>query len=187
MLTPKQLLRKKISRLKQSLPEETIADLSLKIGERLVQTDLFLQSKCIALYYEIDNEVRTSNLIDTWSHHKIIVLPVVDGGKIHFYPYNGKENLKTGAYGIQEPVDAVGYFAASDIDLFVIPGIAFDDSCNRLGRGKGYYDNYLSGVDKPVIGLCYDFQLVDRIPTDMRDKKMTMVITESAIVSPHHQ
>lgn len=214
MTYQKLIIRKKIAALKRSLPEETVIDLSGKITDRLVQTDLFLQAKCIALYYAIGNEVRTSELIEAWSGKKMIVLPVIEGENIHFYPYSGKANMKKGTFGIPEPVvdiskthpydlngvmagltcnplqdslQTTGFYTDSDIDLFVVPGIAFDYDCNRLGRGKGYYDRFLSGVDKPVIGLCYDFQLFDSLPSETHDKKMTMVITEHATVSPHRQ
>ena len=179
MINEKQIIREKIVKLKQSLPENTVVGLSRKIGYRLVQTDLFQAAKCVAFYYAIDNEVRTSGLIEAWSTKKKILLPVVDGEKIHFCPYTGKENLQKGAFGIPEPVDAA---SIPDIDIFIVPGIAFDHACNRLGRGKGYYDRFLSGTDKPIIGLCYDFQLVDCLPSEIHDKKMSMVITENKII-----
>lgn len=178
MINDKRIIREAIAKLKQSLPEETIADLSRKIGRRLEETDLFQEAGCVAFYYAMGNEVRTSELIEAWCTIKKIVLPVVDGVDIHFHPYTGKDNLKTGAFGIAAPVsDEI--IPPEAIDLFIVPGIAFDYACNRLGRGRGYYDRYLSGIDKPAIGLCFDFQLVDSLPSEKHDKKMTLVLTES--------
>lgn len=194
MLNQKQILREKITKLKQSLPEKTVTDLSGIIADRLKQTDFFQEAKCIALYYAIDNEVRISEFINEWSEKKRIFLPVIDGVNLYFYPFTGSMNLHKGTYGIPEPTDATSKMrictselqtAPSEIDLFIVPGIAFDLTCNRLGRGKGYYDRFLTGINKPIIGLGYDFQLVDHISAEIHDIKMTMIITEKNIVIRH--
>ena len=182
----KQIIREKVAKLKKSLSGETVTRCSRLICNRLVSTDLFQKSSCVALYYATGNEVRTSALIDEWRTEKQIVLPVISGEDMHFYPYTGKENLKNSEYGIPEPVGGE-IVPPENIDLFVVPGIAFDYACNRLGRGKGYYDRYLSGLDKPLIGLCFGFQLVGSLPAEIHDKKVTMVITENLIVSSHHR
>ena len=178
----KQIIREKIANQQKSLSDETIIKYSKLICNRLVLTDLFQQSTCIALYYAISNEVRTSELMDEWRLKKQIVLPAISGEDMHFYPYSGKENLKKGAFGIAVPVSG-DIIPPENIDLFIVPGIAFDFACNRLGRGKGYYDRFLAGLDKPVIGLCFDFQLFENIPSEQHDIKMTMVITEKKSIA----
>ncbi len=186
MTDNKQFIRKKITEHKKYLSPKTIADLSQKIGDRLVQTEEFQQAKCIALYYAMEDEVQTSALIEEWFTTKKIVLPVISNENIHFFTYTGKSNLTKGVLGINEPTDTE-LISPKEIDLFIIPGIAFDYECNRMGRGKGYYDRYLTHIKKPTIGLCFDFQLLEHIPTEIHDKKMTLVITEKSIVSLHHQ
>lgn len=185
-MTEKQLIRKEIYKLKQSLSDEIAAYLSRKICGSLVQTEEFQKAYCIALYYSIRGEVQTVELIEEWYKKKKIVLPAVFGENMNFYLYTGKEHLIPGTLNIPEPVSPE-MIPAEDIDLFVVPGIAFDCECNRMGRGKGYYDRFLAGTDKPTIGLCFGFQLKERIPTEEHDRKMIMVITEDAIVSLHHQ
>jgi 5-formyltetrahydrofolate cyclo-ligase len=183
----KQLVRKEINKRKQSLPDETVAYLSRKICDRLVQTEIFQKARCIALYHAIKGEVQTMALIEEWHEKKKIALPVVSGdNSMNFYLYTGKENLVAGALNIPEP-DISGKLPMEDIDLFIVPGIAFDRDCNRMGRGKGYYDRFLQGTDKPTIGLCFGFQLKEHIPAEEHDRKMTMIITEDAIVSSHRQ
>ncbi|MDR1381816.1 MAG: 5-formyltetrahydrofolate cyclo-ligase [Tannerella sp.] len=187
----KQLVRNEINRLKQSLPDGAAAYLSQKICGRLIQTEAFQKARCIALYHAIKGEVRTLALLEEWYGKKKIALPAISGGNMNFHLYAGKENLVAGALNIPEP-DISGkspaeMIPAEDIELFVVPGIAFDRECNRLGRGKGYYDRFLSGTDKPIIGLCFGFQLMERIPAEAHDRKMTMVITEDATVSSHRQ
>ncbi|MDR1525323.1 MAG: 5-formyltetrahydrofolate cyclo-ligase [Tannerella sp.] len=182
----KQLIRKEIYKLKQSLPDDEAACLSRKICRRLVRTEAFQKARCVALYHSIRGEVQTVALIEEWYKKKKIVLPAISGENMNFYPYTGKEHIIPGTLNIPEP-DSQEMIPAANIDLFIVPGIAFDRACNRLGRGKGYYDVFLTGTDKPAIGLCFGFQLKDHIPAEEHDRKMTMVITEDTTVSSHHQ
>ena len=154
------------------------------ICNRLIQTVLFQEAIHIALYCALNNEVNTSELIENYYCKKKIVLPVITGENMHFYHYSGSENLKKGAFGILEPVSR-DLVPPEDIDLFIIPGVAFDYHCNRIGRGKGYYDRYLADINKPTIGLCFDFQLINSIPHEPHDKKMTLILTETTTISPH--
>ena len=186
MINQKQNIRDTIAILKKSLSEEDVAKRSQTICDRLAQTGLFQKAKCIALYYSIGHEVQTSGLMEEWAAEKQIVLPAISAEHIHFHPYTGEKNLKKSLLGILEPASTV-LIPPENIDLFVIPGIAFDFDGNRLGRGKGYYDRYLSGINKPIIGLCFDFQLFENIPWNVHDVKMTQVITENTIVSRYRQ
>lgn len=183
----KQQIREEIAALKATLPKETKAALSQKISERLIQSTYFQKAHCIALYYALTDEVQTAGLIESWYQKKKIVLPVVCGDELRFYTYTGSHHLKKGALGISEPDitnPAAEWVAKEEIDLFVVPGIAFDRNGNRMGRGKGYYDRYFAGIKAdthPIIGLCFDFQLLPEVPTEPHDRKMTYVITESLL------
>ena len=176
----KQLIRAIISESKKNFSSQILSELSEKICNRLVKTDAFKNAQCIAIYWGLKDEVQTSGIIEEWCNKKRIVLPVIHGNDICFHAFTGKEKLKKGVYEIQEPTsgDTIPH---DNIDLFIVPGVAFDRNCNRLGRGKGYYDRYLTGINKPMIGICFDFQLIDSIPTEKHDVKMTMVITEKVV------
>jgi 5-formyltetrahydrofolate cyclo-ligase len=63
-----------------------------------------------------------------------------------------------------------------------VPGIAFDRKMNRLGRGKGYYDRFLSKISAPKIGICFDFQLLDKIPAESTDIKMDYIVSENELI-----
>ena len=154
-----------------------LSELSEKICDRLAKTDAFKNAQCIAIYWGLKDEVQTSGIIEEWCNKKRIALPVIHGNDICFHAFTGKENMKKGVFEIQEPT-SVDTIPHDNIDLFIVPGVAFDRNCNRIGRGKGYYDRYLTGINKPMIGICFDFQLIDSIPTEKHDVKMTMVITE---------
>jgi 5-formyltetrahydrofolate cyclo-ligase len=179
----KKQLRKTIAQLKESYSAETVSQLSEKIGQRLEQNPLFRQAKGVALYHALPGEVQTALLIEKWCTKKKIFLPVVDGDCLHLYLYTGKEALKKGAFGIWEPdTSSLQTADAEDIDLIIVPGIAFDRQLNRMGRGKGYYDRLLASSPAPCIGICFHFQLVKQVPADAHDRKMTQIITEEDIV-----
>ena len=185
MNNQKQILREAFSMIENAMSDEMANFLSDMICARLIQTLLFKEARCIALYCATRNEVRTSKLIEKYHTKKRIVLPVIAGENMHFHPYTGKDNLKKGAFGILEPVSEE-IIPPESIDLFIVPGMAFDAGCNRLGRGKGYYDRYLSGIDRPIIGLCFGYQLLESIPHETHDKKMTFILTENSIALPHN-
>ena len=77
---------------------------------------------------------------------------------------------------IPEPVGRL-FTDLNKIDVILVPGVAFDRTLNRLGRGKGFYDKILSQTKACKIGICFDFQLLDRIPTEVHDVRMTQVIS----------
>ena len=177
----KRLIRKDIAARKKKIPEDIAIKLSRKICDSIVQTELFQNAGCVALYYAMDDEVQTSELIEKWYEKKKIVLPVISGENINFHTYKGKDFLNTGALCISEPV-STELIPPEEIDLFIVPGIAFDREHNRLGRGKGYYDRYLAGINKPMIGICFDFQLIDSVPAEKHDIRMDTIITENQTI-----
>ena len=85
--------------------------------------------------------------------------------------------MEAGAYGIMEP-EGPAFTAYDDIDLIIIPGVAFDVKHNRLGRGKGYYDRFLPLIpDTYKIGVCFPFQMTTSIPAEEHDIRMDEIIT----------
>lgn len=121
------------------------------------------------------DEVFTHSFIEKWSKFKHILLPVVKGDDLELCSYSTPDDLSTGAYGILEPIGPP-FREYDKIDLVIVPGVAFDSSGCRLGRGKGYYDRLLPKISAPKIGICFPFQLVDEIPTEELDIRMNEVI-----------
>lgn len=158
---------------------EAIKQESTCLIEKLAAHPLFQKSQVVMLYCSLPDEVDTHALISQYSQSKTVLLPVVCGNDILLKVYKGLDDMQIGAYGIQEPVGH-DYEEFESIDLIVVPGMAFDRQGNRLGRGKGYYDRFLS--DKRLskaykMGLCFSCQLLDEVPTDENDVKMDEVIT----------
>jgi 5-formyltetrahydrofolate cyclo-ligase len=173
----KQALRKDMACRKKEYSSTWLSARSLEALIRLEGLDLFKQAKSISLYHALPGEVETSAFIEKWEETKTIFLPLVEGNDLYFHTYKGKHYLQRGAFGIMEP-ERENSCSTEQIDLIIVPGIAFDRQCNRMGRGKGYYDRLLTTLPIPKIGLCYHFQLVDKIPTEPFDIPVDMVVTD---------
>ena len=85
---------------------------------------------------------------------------------------------KKGKLGVMEPI---GNIYLGNIDLIIVPGISFDKELNRLGFGKGYYDKFLSENNIFKVGICFEKQIVSKLPVDSYDVKMDLVITDKSI------
>lgn len=176
ILEQKKEIRKKIKELKLSFDNIQLQYFSNIICNKITQNEHFISSKYIFLYNSLPYEVITDSLLQFRDQGKIIVLPVVVGEEMVLKEYIPSK-LKKGYMNILEPVqDEI--IDPKLIQLAIIPGIAFDSNCNRLGRGKGYYDRLLSKINCYKIGICFDFQIVENIPIESNDVKMDMVITD---------
>lgn len=158
------------------------------VKSRLIEKKLFNRAefraaKTILFYASFGGEVETFQMIKQATQlNKKIALPMISKGSKNFIPTLVKEidSLNEGPYGIKQPVysheQAVD---VGELDLVIVPGIAFDKLHNRLGRGAGYYDRFLAALpeDTPSFGLAFDFQLVDRLPhLEAHDMSLTDVI-----------
>ena len=141
-------------------------------------TSHLASSNTILLYNALSDEVPTQALMDKLvAQGKTVLLPcVINDTDMELRRYTGPQDLQTGSFGIQEPTGEL--FTDYDaIDVAIVPGMAFDAEGHRLGRGKGYYDRFLSRVPHLYkIGLCFSWQLVDQVPYDEHDIKMDEVI-----------
>lgn len=144
----------------------------------LEQHPHFQKAKTVLLYHSLPDEVNTHAFIERWSLQKQLLLPVVKGDELELRFYKPSDELKVGSYHIMEP-EGDKLTDYSQIDLAVIPGVAFDAQGHRLGRGKGYYDRLLPQLNCFKIGICFPFQIVEEVPTDIYDVKMDEVISLS--------
>ena len=132
----------------------------------------------VMLYSALPDEVPTQKLMDELvAQGKMVLLPsVISDTDMELHRYTGKQDLQTGAYGILEPTGEL-FTDYKAIDVAIVPGMAFDAEGHRLGRGKGYYDRFLSHVPYLYkIGLCFSWQMVHHIPCDEHDIVMDEVI-----------
>jgi 5-formyltetrahydrofolate cyclo-ligase len=141
----------------------------------------------VALYAAFRGEVPTAGLIrQALSAGKQVLLPAVEGDGLVFRRIDSDACLVRGKYGIPEPGASCQAVGLEAIELFVIPGVAFDLQGHRVGYGRGYYDRALHRFESKgkFIGVCYDFQLVEQIAGEPHDVIMDWVITERRVVTP---
>ena len=178
----KQSLRREIALLKNKYSEEDLRSFSEQIFMSLVETQIFKDAKCILAYYSFTGEVFTHDFIEKYAKDKRIILPVVKENNLVLKEYSEKSELMKSDYGILEPTGS-DFTDYSKIDLGIIPGVAFDRSFNRLGRGKGYYDRLLPLLEKAyLVGVCYSFQLKDKIHVESHDYPMNCVISHTEMI-----
>jgi 5-formyltetrahydrofolate cyclo-ligase len=156
-----------------------IAKRSKSIQEFVINSKEFQQAKVVGAYFAFGSEVTTELIIEqAKTLVKKITLPRVEEDKITFYELSSIKSLIRGRFGIMEPPPSV---PISEIDILVVPGIAFDKTGNRLGYGKGYYDRLMSGKQTFSIGLAYSFQLLENLPYDRYDKRLDAIASEDGL------
>lgn len=156
-------------------------NLSISLLNKLETLPEFACAKTILLYHSLPDEVFTHEFAEKWKDSKTVLLPVVIGEELELRIYTGKQDLAIGAYGIEEPA-GTPFEEFNKIDFAIIPGVSFDASCNRLGRGKGYYDRLLPKLTSAYkIGICFSFQVCEQIPIEEFDMGMNAVLTEKEI------
>lgn len=171
----KKELRAQIKALKRQHTKEQLVEQSEKILARLEQHPDFVKAEKVMLYNALPDEVQTLNFLEKWHLRKTIILPTVVGDDIIPVEYAKETTFAVGDFNILEPQNEP---YTGDFDLMIVPGVAFDRKGNRLGRGKGYYDRFLSQhLAVKRIGICFDFQLVDEVPAEPFDIRMDEVIS----------
>ena len=177
----KSLLRKQIKALKEDYSPKELDQKSNNIFGLLEQMLVFQKAKNIYVYHSLKDEVQTSDFIQKWNDKKKFFFPVIKDDNLTFREYKPQTIFRQAILNVMEP-DGEDISDYSEIDIIIVPGIAFDINMNRLGRGKGFYDRFLSQISVLKIGVCFEFQLLKNIPIDYFDVKMDYIITENRII-----
>jgi 5-formyltetrahydrofolate cyclo-ligase len=184
----KELIRKEILHKRNNLTLREIEEKSNNIFERLTKTSEYKNAKTVMLYVSKGNEVKTANIIhDALKEKETVCVPKTDKERHTLHAIkitNPYIELYKGHFGIHEPLfEQKKVVPLHEVDIVVIPGIAFDLNGHRLGWGKGYYDRFLE-KHKTIhkIGLAYEFQLLPGLPKDKHDVPVTMVVTEKRVL-----
>jgi 5-formyltetrahydrofolate cyclo-ligase len=164
---------------------------SLSAQARLTATDHWKDAKVVALYAAFRGELSVDGLMEqAWREGRAVYLPRVhrsEPGLMDFAPCASLAELAPSTFGPREPARHLPGFRAEDIgrgfrpDLLVAPGLAFDGYGMRLGFGGGYYDRFLRRLSHccPCVGMCFEFQFVEKLPVDDWDCPVHYVCTES--------
>ncbi|MDD3346060.1 MAG: 5-formyltetrahydrofolate cyclo-ligase [Candidatus Omnitrophica bacterium] len=150
------------------------------IQSKLLRNRVFKKARTVMFYVAFGGEVNTEGMIrEAKKTGKLICVPVCKKDKTIMQPaiLEDQSKLKKGPYGVLEPVSG-GLLDPEDVDLVIVPGLAFDKHGNRLGRGKGCYDRFLSALSGSTrsIGLAFDFQVFPAVPTTKHDVSVNQVI-----------
>lgn len=181
-------IRREILNIRNSIDESQRILKSKIILNKLYRLSEFKKSKKILFYVSFGSEVNTIDAIKkTLSINKLVILPKVDSKNrnLKLYQIDKIEDISPGYKNIFEPLEIEDkFFRITDIDLIIVPGVAFDPYGNRLGYGGGYYDIVLSrkNVNTKTIALAFEEQLVELLPTEEHDIKVDIIITEKKII-----
>jgi len=184
----KNQIRKKLILIRKNLSKEYVFDNSKKIKNKLFNLNEFKKASTILFYVSYNNEVFTHEMIkELLTSKKNIVVPISD--KKHRTLILSKlenwDDLTIGSYNILEPKKSkIKQAHVDSIDLIIVPGVGFDEKGNRIGHGKGYYDHLLRDLNQATsIGLSFECQIINNVPTGNYDIPVDIIITEKRIIN----
>lgn len=186
----KEDIRRNILKKRHSLSKDDIRNKSQQVFLDLAETVDYINSQNIMFYVATRSEVQTEEMIKTsMKMGKNIFVPIILTECYNLAPsriFDFDIELKKGKKGILEPKkEYYRLFPSENIDLIIVPGIAFDLSGNRIGRGFGYYDNFLRKVrsSAKIVALAFEMQIVKKIPNDKNDIPVHKIITEKRTIN----
>lgn len=184
-------IRARLLRQRKALSEAERRRRSGEISERLLGLPEFKSARRPQFYLATADEVETDRIVEAAiAFQKRVAVPVIDpkDSKSRSLVLSeltalGPERMEAGPFGIRQPrSEFQKEVALEEIDLWILPGVAFDPRGGRLGLGAGYYDRLLSRARGVRIGLAYDFQVIDRVPVDRNDQPVHLIVTEKRII-----
>lgn len=188
----KKALRKEILTKRKNIDTAEKEEMDKKILDRFFESKYYKEAKKIFIYISYDSEIDTIKIIDkAFKDGKRIYVPrtefesrLMDAVEITSF-----DNLIKSSYGILEPSINTPYINPNELDLIVVPGVAFDKKGGRMGYGAGFYDRYFKKINKNNIekitklALAYDFQVLEEVPMSAQDVPVDYIITEKEFIS----
>ncbi|MGL4109416.1 5-formyltetrahydrofolate cyclo-ligase [Clostridium sp. LP20] len=187
----KQSIRKAIISKRDSIDTKSKMAMDSRIKDKLKESIFYKNSRNIFIYIGFGSEIDTAKYIEEFLlEGKEIFVPRTDmkNKVMEAVKINSLMELTESSYGILEPDIEVEAINKNDIDLVILPGVAFDKSGGRIGYGGGYYDKYLEGMNSDIVKLAitYDFQVLDEVPFEEHDIKADYIITECRDINLLH-
>ena len=178
----KHRIRHEMKELRDGLDVLAVERLSEEVFENFKKTNLNEFEKFF-VYNSFGSEVKTQKIIkNLFLRGKRVYMPKINEKQMQAVLVDKQTNFKRGSFGIFEPVGELEEF---DDFVAVIPCIAVDKDGNRIGYGGGYYDKFLKGKNALKVALCYDFQIVDKIPAEDFDVQVDIIVSDKSIIKPH--
>ena len=191
IVNDKKMLRKEILAKRKNIDTAKKEDMDKKIADKLYESKYYKEAKNIFIYISYDSEINTKEIINrALIDNKKVYVPrtefktrLMDAVEIA-----SLDNLIESEYGILEPAMEEPHIEPDELDLIVVPGVAFDRNGGRMGYGAGFYDRYFKKISKDRIekikklALAYDFQILEKIPMDEQDVPVNYIITEKEFI-----
>lgn len=178
----KKEIRKKIFKARKEHEDAWIQEKSCKITETLTQLPEYRNADRIMAYADYNHEVITRYIIEqAWKDGKEVAVPKVFGKDMIFYRLTDFSQLEAGYFGIPEPRED-GQVVSWEEAMMVMPGVAFDVNCNRVGYGGGFYDRFLEKHPKiQRVAVGFSFQMLPEVPTEPTDIRPQVIVTEEQV------
>lgn len=178
-MNPKTELRAYMKEKRNALLPELKKEYDEIIFNKIISSDFYKNSKYVFSYVSFGSEADTIKIIKrALSDKKHVFVPkVLSKEEMKACEISSMEDMAPGKYGILEP-KVIENSGSENVDLIITPGLAFDKRGGRLGYGGGYYDRFFKSFKGKGlrIGLCYDFQITDKVPLGKYDVLLDKVI-----------
>lgn len=177
-------IRKKIRRMRREQDVTAAAEASALICKRVKALEEYKNAGVMLAYMAARGEVDVAEIVrDAVSSGKKAAFPLcVDNGGLRLLIPESPDSFVKGAYGILEPdLEKSNEIYPEELDLIIVPAVAYTECCSRLGQGGGYYDRLLTKTNACSIGVGFDFQLLPFIPTEVHDKPLDYVVLPSCV------
>ena len=172
----KQLLRNRVARMLREMDGPWTSEAEAVARERLLGLDVFRRARIIYGFAPLPTELDWIG--DRLPEGKIFAFPKVSEGQVSYHAISSVRDLVPGTFGVREPRSSE---EVPPPDLILVPGLAFDMSGNRLGRGAGYFDRILVKLECFRLGICFSKQVVPSVPVDSHDEAVDGILTEEGV------
>lgn len=182
----KKEIRAEVKKRRAEADLTALHEASARILERFTALAEYKEASLLLAYVDAKREVETRPLMHkAWQDGKRVAAPRVDGdGVMYYYVIESLDDLEPGSFGIMEPKKGCP-LCETETGLMLMPGVAFDEYCHRVGYGGGYYDRYLERHPELIhIALAFEFQLFSEVPFEEHDILPQRIVTEERILTP---
>lgn len=179
-------LRQKLRSVLAGIPAEEVAARSHRACEHLFAQPEFAKAEIVMVFLSLATEIDTSPIVlRAWQQRKRVLAPKVSWGQRRMLPVEIRsltDDLAETTMGIREPLSGIP-FPIPLIDLVIVPGLAFDEFGNRLGRGRGFYDRFLANPELRSVacGMAFEAQVVPSMPVGPLDRRVQMLVTDEKV------
>ena len=184
----KKRLRAEMKARLASIAPQDVLERTRAACRSLIDLPEYRDARVIMLYLPIPQEVDPAQVaLHAWGQGKTVLAPKVDWSQRHMLAvqiHSMDDGVVRGKYGVPQPPPDGPVYPVEEIDLVIVPALAYDRTGGRLGRGGGFYDRFLSGLDVTAVtcGLAFTEQLVDQLPADRHDRPVDILVTDKEVL-----